>query len=355
MNPVSSKPKILLCISSSRWGGGERHVFDLIKGLSPQFEFTLLYEPGGVLEEEAHSLGIDLIPHSFSEGTLIKRCSSLLAKIKEGRFDGIHTHLNQASFQTSLLRPLIKKPLLATVHGFSSLLYYALPHHLIAVSKAIETFLSPWYDDKTSCIYNGLNQEPMQPKEDSEGIPNTFVFATIHPNKGQTFVVEACLSTPPTSKITFVGRGSKKHENKLKRLTNLGEAKSRFEWIQKIGDLESYWEVADFIIVPSYKEALSYVALEAQVRNIPVLASRTGGLKEIITEGEGGLYFEPGNQGSFRRSLLEMEKRHREFKKHLQANPFLEQNPQFQMQTMLEKTKEIYKIVFNLKETQPEN
>ena len=352
MSPVSSKPKILLCISSSRWGGGERHAFDLIKGLGHQFEFSLLFEPGGVLEDKAHSLGIELISHSFSEGILVNRCGALLAKIRDKNFDGIHTHLNQASFQTSLLRPLLKIPQLATVHGFSSLLYYALPHHLIAVSKAIETFLSPWYDYKTSCIYNGLSQEPQQSRTASEGIPNGFVFATVHPNKGQTFVVEACLSTPLTSKITFVGKGSEKHEENLRRLINLDVAKSKFNWIQRVGDLEPYWAVADFIIVPSYKEALSYVALEAQVRNIPVLVSRTGGLTEVLEEGKGGLYFETGNQSSFRRSLLEMEKRHKEFKKHLQANPFLEQKPQFQMQTMLEKTAKQYREVFNLKDTQ---
>lgn len=53
---------------------------------------------------------------------------------------------------------------------------------------------------------------------------------------------------------------------------------------------------ADFLVLPSeWYEGFPLVLVEAFAHGLPVLASRLGGMAEIVRDGETGLWFEPGN------------------------------------------------------------
>lgn len=341
--------KVLLCISSSKWGGGERHVLDLMTGLSAYYDLTLLLEPGGLLEEKARSQNLSIELHEFSRLPLTRSLPQLLAILQRIQPDGIHTHLNQASFQVALLRPLLACPILATVHGFSSLLYYSMPHHLIAVSEAVEIFLKPWFSKKVTKIYNGIEAlTPTNTRFLQREIPRAFVFATIHPNKGQEFVTSSLNGSDLKVQITMIGRGRGDHEASLHKAIDKFSGAPNLEWKPMTGELDSFWNVADFIIIPSYKEALSYVAIEALSRGIPVLAAATGGLTEVFKHDEEGLFFAPGDPLSFRGALQEMIQKHNLYRRNLATQPFLGRHPQFQLDTMLQQTKTLYQKVFKL-------
>jgi len=51
----------------------------------------------------------------------------------------------------------------------------------------------------------------------------------------------------------------------------------------------------DIFVLPSVKEGLPYVILEAGLAKLPVIASNVGGVSEIITDGENGLLVPPKN------------------------------------------------------------
>jgi glycosyltransferase involved in cell wall biosynthesis len=46
------------------------------------------------------------------------------------------------------------------------------------------------------------------------------------------------------------------------------------------------------------------VALEAIARGVPVIASRSGGLSEVVEDGRSGLLFPNGDEGALRESML---------------------------------------------------
>jgi D-inositol-3-phosphate glycosyltransferase len=54
------------------------------------------------------------------------------------------------------------------------------------------------------------------------------------------------------------------------------------------GDLPLYYNAADICVVPSYYESFGLVAVEAMACGIPVIASRVGGLKETVRDGQTG-------------------------------------------------------------------
>jgi glycosyltransferase involved in cell wall biosynthesis len=59
----------------------------------------------------------------------------------------------------------------------------------------------------------------------------------------------------------------------------------------------------DAFVLPSHREALPIALLEAMSVGLPVVATRVGGVPEIIQEGANGLLVPPANPSSLRASL----------------------------------------------------
>ena len=60
------------------------------------------------------------------------------------------------------------------------------------------------------------------------------------------------------------------------------------------------------VIVPSRNEGLGYTILEAGLLQKPVIASRVGGIVEIIEDGEHGLLVEPENPDALTKAVLKL-------------------------------------------------
>lgn len=68
-----------------------------------------------------------------------------------------------------------------------------------------------------------------------------------------------------------------------------------------------YYQQADLVIVPSLiAENAPTVIYEALVYGIPVLASRIGGIPELVREDDNGWLFQPGNVEDFKQKLLSL-------------------------------------------------
>lgn len=63
------------------------------------------------------------------------------------------------------------------------------------------------------------------------------------------------------------------------------------------GEIETLYASADVLVAPSRWEGMPLVALEAMRAGLPVVASRVGGLPEVIEDGRTGLVIEPENPG----------------------------------------------------------
>ena len=99
-------------------------------------------------------------------------------------------------------------------------------------------------------------------------------------------------------KVRFLVAGSGTHEEELKeqaRQLGLMEHGTFLGWI---GDdvLHSLYRIADLCVVPSLYEPFGLVALEAMASGCPCIVADTGGLREVVPEGERvGLRFNGGD------------------------------------------------------------
>ncbi|MBV8086566.1 MAG: glycosyltransferase [Chloroflexi bacterium] len=70
--------------------------------------------------------------------------------------------------------------------------------------------------------------------------------------------------------------------------------------------LPAYYAAADVCVVPSYSESFGMVAVEAMACGTPVVASRVGGLRSTVVDGETGFLVPAHDAGAFARRIRQL-------------------------------------------------
>ncbi len=68
-------------------------------------------------------------------------------------------------------------------------------------------------------------------------------------------------------------------------------------------NMDEVYKLADCVVIPSLREGLPYVLLEAAAFGIPVIASNVGDIPAIIKNGESGTLIAPGQPGELESAL----------------------------------------------------
>jgi glycosyltransferase involved in cell wall biosynthesis len=69
-------------------------------------------------------------------------------------------------------------------------------------------------------------------------------------------------------------------------------------------DVVGYLEALDVLVMPSLNEGVGRAALEAQAVGVPVVASRVGGIPEVVRDNETGLLFAPGDPAACAEAVI---------------------------------------------------
>jgi len=77
-------------------------------------------------------------------------------------------------------------------------------------------------------------------------------------------------------------------------------------FLGNVPNLEEIVGASDLFLLPSEAESFGMAALEAMASEVPVIATRAGGLPEVITEGESGFLFPVGDVDSMAARAIEI-------------------------------------------------
>lgn len=88
-------------------------------------------------------------------------------------------------------------------------------------------------------------------------------------------------------------------------LTSLPANAQATGWLSP-AEIEAFYRSADVVVVPSRWEGFGLIAVEAMRAELPVIASRVGGLPEIVVDGETGVLLPPADKDALVRTLRDL-------------------------------------------------
>ncbi|MCU5174421.1 glycosyltransferase family 4 protein [Bacillus paranthracis] len=176
-------------------------------------------------------------------------------------------------------------------------------------SDFIEDINSSKYEKKIKQIYNGvpLRNSNMNIKTDRE-IFNIYSFGTVYEIKGQEDLVYLAKRMKEDGitrfSIKIVGAKKAAYYEYLLSLIKKYRLEDVIEFIDYTNNLELLRKDASVEIVSSRSEAFGRVAVEAMNFGNLVIATPVGGLKEIITDKQTGLQYNPGDINKLYENIL---------------------------------------------------
>jgi glycosyltransferase involved in cell wall biosynthesis len=106
------------------------------------------------------------------------------------------------------------------------------------------------------------------------------------------------------ARIVLVGDGPERARvEALAREAGLAE---HLEILGELDDVRPLLSVADAFLLPSAQESFGLAALEAMACGAPVVASRVGGLPEVITDGLTGFLRDPDDHAGMAQAILDL-------------------------------------------------
>src|SRR6185312_14210556 len=250
-----------------------------------------------------------------------------LSQMKElGRIDVVHTHTWYASMSGFLAKKLYRIPFVLTTHSLEPLRAwkaeqlgsgYAMSSWMertaildadavIAVSNGTKEDILRVYPvdpNRLHVIYNGIDIHEYRHTSDQTAllkygvdpaVPYILFVGRITRQKGVTHLVDAIRHLPSDVQVVLCAGAPDTPEIAAEMRQKIDEAKKthpRVVWIEKMisrAEAIQMYSNARLFCCPSVYEPFGIINLEAMACNTAVVASATGGIKEVVVDGKTG-------------------------------------------------------------------
>ena len=358
MHTTTTK-KVLFLITKGAWGGAGRYVYDLATALPKEtYEVVVACGAGDALPQKLAAAEVRCVrmPHlgrGVGRADIAAFCE-IFSLIKKERPDILHLNSSKAAFLGVLAShvvslfsflspsaPRAASKIITTVHGwpqneprplvecaalhFLSWLTALLSHAVIVLCRADEASARrlPFIGKKTHLVPNGLAPFIMRKRGAARealapGItPKTTLIVTIAEltkNKGLPYALGAVAllarehNLPPFF-YTLIGEGE------LRSVFEKMIAEQHLEKVARLAgfvpDASRLLSGADIFLLPSLKEGLPYVLLEAGLLGVPAVATRVGGAPDIIDDMRSGVLIRPKREKEIADALRFLLREHK--------------------------------------------
>lgn len=333
------------------WGGIERYVVFLAEGLRERGHSVRVTCPSDSPIAQRTS---GIIPLEMRRKLDFRGLAAYLRLFRSERFDVIHGHFSPDYTMPAYAAKLTRQPLrivtrhLATRWNPAQVRSYtALWDHIIPVSEAVEQRLAEVGVPKGQMTVAKAGLPPPIPSRSREearralGIaPDVLAvgsFGRLVGEKGVEVLIDAIGDVPGGAAYVF---GSGPLEGELKaRATGKGSV----HFMGQVSDVADAMRAMDVVAIPStWEEPFPYAALEAMALGRPIVASRIGGLPEMVEDGTNGRLFEARNSEDLARVLREMGSGMREEMGRAGAARYAQE---FTLAHMAERVENVYRSV----------
>lgn len=338
---AGTKGKVLYVITKATWGGAQRYVYDLARSAREQgYEVLVAGGTEGELAERLRAaeipvIGVPGLGRDVRLGSDVRALLALVGIIRKERPAVIHANSSKAGFTTALALLFVgtRARTVFTAHGwayneerpFLAKTLFALFHYLtvLVFSKTIcvsegtrrSARWMPFVGKKMVVIRNGIEPVSLYSREYARmtlapSLKSKFwigTLAELHTVKGLDVLIRAykeIASAFPETILALFGEGEER--TTLETLVRESGLEGRVKFFGHVKDGASYLTAFDILVQPSRSEALAYSVLEAGCAKLPVVATKVGGIPEVVKDGESGLLVPPNDALQLRAALIRL-------------------------------------------------
>ncbi len=380
--------KILYVITKSNWGGAQKQVFELATRVSDEFDvYVAMGGTGGsgsacgTLYEKLRHAGMEK-EHFFhlkflarDLGIISDLCAffELFFLFWNESPDIVHLHSSKMAAYGAIAARLAGIPtIITTIHGwafkedrslfFKALFYLAhllgglASHTVVTINKADEVVgkSMPFLKKKVTRIYNGLPGHTLPPRDVARkevharlGIPlDSSLIGSVGEltkNKGYRYALEAmALLKKKNVAFTYLIMGEGEERELLQTLSQKLTLREHVVFAGFVHDAAHYLPALDVLFLPSIKEGLPSVLLEAGGAATATLATDIPGSSDIIENDVSGVLVPSRDSNAMSEalhSLLHDKAKRERLGKALRLRVLKE----FSLSSMLRELKELYR------------
>ncbi|MGI6451505.1 MAG: glycosyltransferase [Desulfitobacteriia bacterium] len=320
--------QVLHLIGGGEVGGAEQHILNLLGGFKPERvnpSLACLITPSP-LAALACSRGIEtkILPMRFPLD--LRPLLPLIRFCRSRQIELLHCHGARANLIGRIAAKILKLPCITTLHsrpendypsprtgkiaaGLDKLTLPLVAGVITVSHDLFQAVSSSLHKQRLTIpiktIYNGCAALDFSARDELRAefrqnwaIPeDCLVIGTIgrlHPVKGQIYLIQAMqmlFKEYPNLHLLLIGEGP--YRAQLESLLNSSQLPHTLT-----GHLPQAWQALpamDLFVLPSLSEGMGLVLLEAAQAEIPIVASRVGGIPELLTDRKEALLVNPGD------------------------------------------------------------
>jgi glycosyltransferase involved in cell wall biosynthesis len=357
--------RVMVVVTNADLAGAPIHVRDLVLGLQKRgVTLSVVFGEHGPVESDLRAAGVDthVVPTMRSHISPVADWHSFRTLLALGRIfqpDLVHVHSSKAGLIGRLVASLLRVPSVYTVHGWgfgrgrrikvgafvfvTEWLLAWLTKRFITVSGADRQLglkFLPIRQSRIRTIYNATPFTPSPAHLRPEGLHIIMVARDAYPKDYGTLF--KALNQVSFDSATVVGEGTQTPAFIEGASRQCGAAATRVRFLGLSNGVEDLLENASVVVLSSRFEGLPISLIEAMSKGLPVVASRVGGIPELVDEGRNGYLFEPGDADALAGYLNRIQ-RDPSLRISMGQSSLEKFQCHFSMQSMIEQTVTVYK------------
>lgn len=315
--------------SGKEWRGGQRQSFFLAKELKRNgYPFHYVVQPGSPLHEKASDAGLPVFPLKISGEADALAILRLTLAMKRKRCRLVNFHDAHSVAVGSAAASLAKVPLRVISrrvdfplkkNALSRRKYTKDVDAIIAVSEAVKNVLVKGGIEakRIHVIPDGIDFSPYDEKSSKDYLCREFSFdrddflvgivARLSDEKGHKYLIQASQylrERTPKIKIVIVGEGPLRMDLDRQVKEIHGEDMVFFMGFRE--DIPQILKSLDVFVLSSEHEGLGSILMDAMACRLPIVATRVGGIPELIEHRKTGLLVPPQRPKSLANAILEI-------------------------------------------------
>lgn len=313
----SGRIHVLEVIGNAIVGGMETWVERLIERMPrDRYRFTALCPFESPYTDRLRALDVEVLIAPMPDDPPWSTIQMATALAAASGIDLLHAHLPKAHLLAGIVGRLTGKPVLTTIHGrqLSVLdleVHRATGSHISVVCRqsyfhALGLGVSAGH---LSCETNGVDIQVFQPRPHDAAagglraslglgadVPLVGFVGRLSPEKGPSVFVRSALllhSREPGAHFAMVGEGPM--EGDLRQLAERFGLSDCLHFVGVQRDMPAVYNALDVVVSSSHSEAMPLALMEAMASGVPVVATRVGGVPDLVEHGETGWLVAPGD------------------------------------------------------------